>query len=258
MNKILNNLRAEGINYLQNRLAKKISVARTRLYETFIFLAVFFVKYFFKKYRRLIIRKKTTDTTVFFQIFISKEYDPPVKLSPKLIIDGGANVGYTSVWLAEKYPAAEIIAIEPESANFEILKKNTEKYKNIKAVKAALWPKNIELGVSDNRSGSWGFSVNETSAASSKENKVAAIKIDELLRMSGQDEISILKLDIEGAEKELFAENAENWLGKVKVIMIELHDRKKPGCSESFYSATSKYQWDKYERGENITLIKKY
>jgi tRNA1(Val) A37 N6-methylase TrmN6 len=38
-----------------------------------------------------------------------------------VIVDCGANVGMTSIWYARRYPAAVILAIEPEPGNFEIL-----------------------------------------------------------------------------------------------------------------------------------------
>jgi hypothetical protein len=45
-----------------------------------------------------------------------------------------------------------------------------------------------------------------------------------ILRESGQDRISLLKIDIEGAEVQLFSEGCESWLSKVDNIVIELHD----------------------------------
>lgn len=39
-----------------------------------------------------------------------------------LIIDGGANVGYSPIWFALKYPRAQILAVEPDSENFSLLK----------------------------------------------------------------------------------------------------------------------------------------
>lgn len=45
-----------------------------------------------------------------------------------------------------------------------------------------------------------------------------------LLRESGLDRISILKMDVEGAEAVVFAKNYESWLPFVDNIVIELHD----------------------------------
>ncbi len=52
------------------------------------------------------------------------EFSLPQDFQPKLIIDAGANVGFASLWFLQRFPNTEIIAIEPESSNCEMLKKN--------------------------------------------------------------------------------------------------------------------------------------
>ena len=64
--------------------------------------------------------------------------------------------------------------------------------------------------------------------------------------------IDILKLDIEGSEKELFETNFEDWLPKTKILIIELHDAMKTGCSKSVFNAISKYDFSFSIKGENI------
>ena len=210
--------------------------------------------YYSVKFPGLIIRKNTSDWKAFKQVFILKEYDFPIGFEPKFIIDGGANVGYASLFFADKFPAAEIIAIEPEKSNFEILSKNISRYKQINAIKAGLWHKKASLKIEDSGSGEWGFMAKEVGLG---DYDIQAITIDEILKQSGKEEIDILKLDIEGAERELFSQNYDSWLGKVKVLIIELHDRMKEGCSAAFYSAIKKYNFSQTQRGENIILFKK-
>jgi hypothetical protein len=66
------------------------------------------------------------------------------------------------------------------------------------------------------------------------------------------ESIDILKIDIEGAEKEVFADSTA-WLGRVRAIIIELHDRLKPGCSRSFYNGSNGFDHEQY-RGESVFL----
>ncbi|OHA27006.1 MAG: hypothetical protein A3D52_00900 [Candidatus Taylorbacteria bacterium RIFCSPHIGHO2_02_FULL_44_36] len=40
------------------------------------------------------------------------------------------------------------------------------------------------------------------------------------------------------------------------ILIIELHDRMKKGCTESFLIAVNKYRWVQYIRGEHIILVK--
>ena len=81
--------------------------------------------------------------------------------------------------------------------------------------------------------------------------------VKKLLANSDFDEIDLLKVDIEGAEKEVFAApDVDEWLSKVKVLTIELHDRMKLGCSYEFFKTISKYKWFFAFRGENLIFIR--
>ena len=64
-----------------------------------------------------------SDIPTFKKIFIEQEYDINLLREPKSIIDAGVNVGFTSVYFANKYPDCRILAIEPEASNFEIPQK---------------------------------------------------------------------------------------------------------------------------------------
>lgn len=63
---------------------------------------------------------------------------------------------------------------------------------------------------------------------------MTAVDVGSLLQLSGHDRISILKVDIEGAEKVIFARNYETWIDKCDAILIELHDNE---CKDVFYKA---------------------
>lgn len=202
----------------------------------------------------IFLRTNTTDAPTFSQIFIQKDYDLQMGIKPKLIIDGGANVGYASVWFANKFPEAKIFAVEPEDENFKILKSNTKKYANVKLIKAGLWHKRTFLKVLDKGYGKWGFVTEEVS--SSGKGIIQAMTIDDILKKSGCDQIDILKLDVESAEKEIFSKDYDNWLPRVRVLIIEIHDWIKVGCSDSFYSAIKKYDFKKSKSGENIVLTR--
>ena len=64
--------------------------------------------------------------------------------------------------------------------------------------------------------------------------------------------IDLLKVDIEGAEKEVFG--TCDWIGSVRCLVIELHDRFKPGCREAVSSATRGFS--KFESGETTLFLR--
>lgn len=198
------------------------------------------------------VRAGTSDVSVFGQIFVDEEYNFPISIKPELIIDGGANVGYASIYFANKFRDAHIIAVEPEKSNIEILKENTSYYPNIEVIESAIWDDNTYLKIKDIGLGNWGFVVEKTRPNEPESFK--AITIQKLLTESGYEKIDILKLDIEGSEKEVFSNMYEEWLCKVSILIIELHDKIKPGCSNAFYSAIKPYNFKKFQKGENIIL----
>ena len=181
---------------------------------------------------------------------------PPIEnYQPKLILDCGGNIGCAAVYFANKYPTAQIYSIEPEKNNFRLLIFNTALYENIHPIKSALWDKETFIRVETEGHGVGDFMTFETTADDSTAFQTTTVS--KLLAESGFDEIDLLKIDIEGAEKEVFsAPDVDEWLPKVKVLIIELHDRMKRGCSYEFFKAIAKYKWFFAFRGENLIFIR--
>lgn len=201
-------------------------------------------------------RPNTSDEVVMRSIFQGGEYILPIQnFQPKLILDCGGNIGCSAVFFAKVYPSAQIYVVEPERVNFKILTYNTVFYDNVHPINAAIWDKETFIGVKDVGLGEWGYMTFETTEDDPK--ALRTTTISKILEESGFAEIDLLKIDIEGAEKEVFgAADVDAWLSKVKVLVIELHDRMKKGCSYEFFKAISKYQWNFSFRGENLIFIR--
>jgi FkbM family methyltransferase len=200
----------------------------------------------------LLLRANTSDVEIFEQIFVHELYGVPTSSSPKLIVDGGANVGYASVYFANQYPEAQIVAFEPEASNFDMLRINTASYPHIKIFQAGIWSKKTALRIENPEDDKCSFRIEEDSSG---EGSITAVTIDDILSSSSAVFIDILKLDIEGAEKEVF-ENSSSWLNKVGVLMVELHDWFKPGCSKAFYSAVSTLNFTESHKGQNVIMVR--
>ena len=202
-------------------------------------------------------RPINADISIAHSIFSFQEYLlPKIKdFQPKLILDCGGNIGAAAVYFANKYPGVKIYSVEPERDNFKLLTFNTAFYGNIHPIKSALWDKETFIRVEDRGFGKWGFMTFETTADDPAAFRTTTVS--KLLAESGFDEIDLLKIDIEGAEKEVFsAPDVDEWLPKVKVLTIELHDRMKRGCSYELFKAVSKYKWFFAFRGENLIFIR--
>ena len=140
------------------------------------------------------IRPNTSDIPVFEQIFLHENYNFEIDIRPRLIIDGGAYVGYSNIFFAHKYPEAKIIAIEPAESNFRLLKENTSFYKNIEIIQSAIWSKNTFLKIEDPGLGHFAFLVKESTEAAG--GCLRGITIPEILKKYNYDKIDILKFHI--------------------------------------------------------------
>lgn len=198
------------------------------------------------------LRKKTSDIPAFEQVFITQEYDFDPGCDPSIIIDAGANIGLGSAYFANRYPAARILAIEPEPENYQMLKKNAALYENVTPIKAALWFEDTELNIFDQGQGEWAYTVGEENLGGI--GKTMALSIPHLMAAYDLPYIDILKVDIEGSEKELFTSNYEEWLPKVRVLVIELHDHYKQGTSRQFFETISKYQFSFHATEDRLLL----
>lgn len=184
-----------------------------------------------------VLRKNTSDTAIFEQIFIRGDYDIEFPFTPEVIVDAGAHIGLFSVVMKNSFPAAKIICVEPDKDNYELLKKNLAFYSNIEIINAGLWNSDTRLNVVDKyRKGHSALVVEEDVAKGA----VPAISMDSLFKNYNISRVDILKIDIEGSEEVLFQKNYEQWLPKVRIIIIELHDWLKPGCSQPFFGAVQK------------------
>ena len=195
-------------------------------------------------------RSNPFDYATFEEVVLNEAYNIEVPFIHEYIIDGGGNIGLTACYFATKYPQAKIITIEPDTDNYSVLKANTAGYKNITAVKSGIWKRNAYLKIVDSQVGNNAFVVTESSEPGKE--TIQAVGIADLMTEFNLPRIDILKLDIEGSEKEVFEVNFETWLPKTKVLIIELHDTMKPGCSRSVFNAISKYDFSFSIKGENI------
>ena len=207
-----------------------------------------------KKFRYpLGIRNNPYDFATFEEVVLKQEYDLDLSFEPTTIIDGGANIGLTSVFFANKYPDAQIVSIEPEAGNFEMLKKNTQAYPNITLLNTGVWDHKASLAIVDSGKGNNSFTVEEVSYPT--KDSIRALSIADVIEERKWKTIDILKLDIEGSEKNVFEKNYERWLPWVKVLIIELHDRMSPGCSETVFKALANYNFSKEIKGENHIFL---
>jgi FkbM family methyltransferase len=177
----------------------------------------------------LVYRMESSDFRVFRQIFLEEVYHFfPAGFSPRYIVDAGANVGYSSIWFARMFPEAKIYALEPEQSNYMLLEQNSKQFPAISPLQIALWSSETELAVVDPGNGAWGFEMKELKDLSIQK-KVRGFSGTGLWKLLNLSSVDLMKVDIEGAEFELFSSQDLSWITKVNCFMLETHERKRPG-----------------------------
>lgn len=209
----------------------------------------------------IVLRRNSTDLILAYSLFMKDgEYDflfqkPYVDIlqNAKVVFDVGANIGLFSLICNSINPNTKFICIEPENNNYNILKKNMQSINSV-CMKKGLWNKETSLKVVPRNTGEWGYIVEEVSDGN--ENTIEAISIYDILNANTIEVIDILKIDIEGAEFQVFDHTSEMWIDRVNCLIIEFHDRIRNGCSERVISRMIKHGF-KYEvYGENYVFLR--
>jgi FkbM family methyltransferase len=181
-----------------------------------------------------------------------RQYDLPFAgFEPTHILDLGANIGYASVYFAVRWPQARILAVEPATSNLDLLAKNTRPWNRITCLQAAVWSHPSWVQVANPKAAPNAFRMSESH--DSQNGNIPAYTISQLIERQGCSHLDLLKMDVEGAEAEIF-QSGTAWLDRVKVLIIELHDRIVPGCAQALYRALQGYRFQQEILGGNLAI----
>jgi FkbM family methyltransferase len=183
---------------------------------------------------RVVSRTGTSDIFEFMHLLGWRQVPFDLPIRPTFIVDAGANVGYSALRFQKEFPGAKIVSLEPEERNARQFKKNCAFYSNISLETAALWPTTTRLRIRALDAGANAYQVEESPIG-----EISALSIDEIMQRYRLPRIDLLKVDIEGSEKEVFSHpNAKCWLRSVAMILIEIHDDQvAKGCQEAVQGA---------------------
>lgn len=168
----------------------------------------------------MILRERTSDTASFRQVYDEGEYAPLVDLHPATVLDLGAYIGVSSRWFLDHWPNCQLVAVEPDPANYELLARNLKPYADrATTIRAAAWSHEAPLRLDEQyqRVGrEWSRRVR--ACVDGEDSDVRGYTVPQL--MGDWQRVGLLKVDIEGAEVHVFADAP--WLGRVDAIVAEV------------------------------------
>lgn len=181
-----------------------------------------------------------SDWITFRGIWVHQDYFHPLINHCRSILDVGANIGIAAVWLKALVPDAELACIEPDPRNLPLARLNlAENDISARIFECAVAPYTgrAQLGIED----FYGKSCLDDSGLYQHKEfvEVETRRIPEILDELGWSRVDLLKMDIEGMERDILAD-AGDWLHRVGLIVMEVHQNTSP---EELSSFLQPYGW---------------
>jgi FkbM family methyltransferase len=149
------------------------------------------------------------------------------------------------------FPEAIIIGVEPAEQNVAILLQNSLPAPSTVVI-GALSSSQGRARVVDPTQQHWAYRTQP--AEPDHPGAVQCITINGLFKASAQAVPFIVKLDIEGAESDVFSANTE-WVSRTPVIITELHDWLIPGSGDTYRACIAPLDRDEFKLGENVVSV---
>jgi FkbM family methyltransferase len=153
----------------------------------------------------------------------TKYHLPPASVeNPRVIWDLGANIGLTMVHFAHLFPQAHIVGIELESGNATLCRANVEPWNGrCEVIEAAVWTEDGVVGYDASEQDEQSFRIAPV-AGTPANAEAAAVSLNSLLERTPGEAVDFVKMDIEGAERDVLRVNTE-WSAHVRAINVEAH-----------------------------------
>jgi FkbM family methyltransferase len=184
-------------------------------------------------------RKNTSDEFIIKEIFENNEYllDKLNLSENPVIVDIGAHIGCFTIIAKKTFPNAKIIAFEPETKNFQLLKKNIKfnKLKNVKIYRLAITKnkgkRKLHLNPKNTAAHTLKLELEKNYDIKKPKEKYETVKcttLEKIFKKHKIKKIDLLKLDCEGAEFEILYTLPEKYFQKIQNITLEYHDDLQP------------------------------
>jgi FkbM family methyltransferase len=181
----------------------------------------------------IVLRRGTSDVSVAVQTLVNQYHLPPTPIpveEPQVLWDLGSNVGLTVAHYACIFPHARIVGVEPDHDNAVLAARNIRNWSDrCKIIECAVWPEDGEAEFELQPRNEFAGRIVGTASPNREARRVRTCSLSTLFER--EQRIDLVKMDIEGAEREVLRQNTE-WAAKVERIVVEVHEPYTPDdCS---------------------------
>lgn len=174
------------------------------------------------------LRERGSDLATFQEIVVEEVYDVVVGAVENIetVVDLGANIGLASLYFACNYPTCRLLCVEPNAGTYELLNRNLRPLNRsgrCRTLNAAVWGTHQRLAPIEEIPADRYSAFAVRAASANEPSVVEGYTMSEIMDYSGFERVDLLKVDIEGAERELFSMQDLSWLARVGAIAIEFH-----------------------------------
>jgi FkbM family methyltransferase len=155
-------------------------------------------------------------------------FAPPPGVGPDLrrICELGSNMGASLTALANRYPQAQLVGVEPDPGNAAMARRNVSRFgPRCAFVQAGIWDADVDLVVDRSSAhGEHGYAVRPAAPDDpAAMPRTAALTIDSLLaEHMPSGPIDYVHMSIEGTEPRVFAAGGD-WVERVAALRVEAH-----------------------------------
>ena len=176
---------------------------------------------------RVAIRPNGFDWHVLREMFVDEVYRVECA-DVHTIFDLGGNIGLASLYMARRHPNATICAVEPDPDNLALFDRNVAYNRvSVRLVAGAVGAADGHARFTrlvDPRQHSIASHAAGADDLVRDTVDVKVMSVPTLLETMGWSHLDILKIDVEGAEVDVF-DGRPSWLDRVRVIVGEGHHR---------------------------------
>ena len=175
----------------------------------------------------VVVRAGTTDLYAVTDTLLGAHHLPPPGLVSaahvREIWDLGANIGISMAHFAQTFRRASVVGVELDARNLALCRRNVGPYGGrCEVIHAGVWPDDGRIAYDDSGD-QLGFQIERNPERAARGVSVRALSLNTLLAERGGGAVDYLKMDIEGAEREVLRMHTE-WAAHVSLIVVEVHE----------------------------------